>query len=246
MVNIKSYTIKSDQGPYLQINEDDVHLDLPNKLFMVLDGFGGSGVGDKAAETVKNKVTEFYTKIGGDPDSTLPFYYSKKYLLEGNALVNAIYSAHEHLKSVEHSKPVDKRGGAAGVFACLSESVLTVAGVGNCLALLVRNGSIHSLFIPDDFRMYALDDHISHFYSLPMSGLGLFDEVHFDVREARVKEGDSYVFLTDGVYSRLSVEKDIGRILDRSGSDLEKIDQLFKRANERGNLDNQTALILNF
>lgn len=246
MVELKSYTLKTDQGPYLQVNEDNVHVDLPNKLFMVIDGFGGTGVGDKAAETVQKKMCEFYTKIGGDPDSTLPFYHSKKYLLEGNALVNAIYSAHDYLKSIEHTKEIDKRGGASGIFACMSENILTVAGVGNCLGLLIRNGLVHSLFIPDDFRLYALDGQISHFYTLPMSGFALFDDIHFSIKESRIKEGDRYLFLTDGVYSRLAVEKDILPILEGGRPDLEKVELMFQRANDRGNLDNQSALLLNF
>ena len=77
MISLKSYSAFSEQGPYLQVNEDAVEVDLINHLFLLLDGFGGSSVGDKAVQFVKDTVKKFYTKVGGDPDSTLPFYQNQ-------------------------------------------------------------------------------------------------------------------------------------------------------------------------
>lgn len=245
MIELKSYAAKTDQGPYLQVNEDDLSVDLVSKLFMVYDGFGGSGVGDKAVDLVKETILKFYTKIGGDPDSTLPFYYSHKYLLEGNALINSMYYAHEVLKKQNMERSMNERGGVASVCCSLAENVLTIASTGNCLALLYRMGKITPLLTPDNHEFYVKDFYHRHFYTAPVSGFGLFDELHLEVREAKAQKGDVYLLLTDGVYSRVDL-KEIKYNLDKSISDQEKLEDLFEMANQRGNLDNQTGLILNF
>lgn len=244
-MNIKSYAAKTDQGPYLQHNEDDLAVDLINNFFLVADGFGGHGVGDKATELVKSKIMLFFNKIGSDPDSTLPFYFSAKHLLESNALVNAFMSAHEVLKKEQSSKEMDKRGGCSVMAAALSEHLLSIVSTGNCLGILLRRGDIHPLVIPDSREKYSRDSLFRHFYTCPMSGFGLFDDLHYQVIESKVFAGDTFLFLTDGVYSRLNL-KEIRQKLDKNIPDLEKIDELFNLANDRGNSDNQTALILNF
>ena len=48
MIKLKSYSARTDSGPFLQVNEDDHDVDLINNLFLIFDGFGGSNVGDKA------------------------------------------------------------------------------------------------------------------------------------------------------------------------------------------------------
>ena len=46
MIELKSYGLLSHQGPHLNLNEDYVEVDLANNLFMVIDGFGGSNIGE--------------------------------------------------------------------------------------------------------------------------------------------------------------------------------------------------------
>ena len=245
MKELKSYAAKTDQGPYLQVNEDDQSVDLANKVYLVFDGFGGSNIGDKAVEEVKNNVHSLYTNLGGDPDSTLPFYYSHKYLLEGNALINAMYYAHENLKEKNASKEMSQRGGVAGICACQADNILTLVGTGNCLGLLYRKGEIETVISPDNYEYYSTDSYYEHFYSAPMSGFGLFDELHYTAREVKIFSDDVFLLLTDGIYTRLS-RQEIKHILDKKISDLEKVDSLFRFANDRGNRDNQTCLLLHY
>ncbi len=245
MANLKSYAAISDQGPFLNMNEDDVCVDLACKLFFVLDGFGGSGIGDKASDVVKDSLLKFYTKIGGDPESTMPFFYDRKFLLEGNALLNSMYYAHEAVKSEFANCEMPQRGGASGVCASLADNILTVASTGNCMGLLYRAGHLKMIMTPDSYAAYAHDLKNKHFYTAPMSGFGLFDRLDIDIRECRVFESDIFVFLTDGAYARVDLDE-IKYLLDRPEKDVKRIEGLFALANERGNLDNQSALILNF
>lgn len=245
-MKLKSYTAKTDQGPYLQVNEDDVDVDLRNKLYQIFDGFGGSGVGDKAVQEIKSTVKKFYTRIGGDPDSTLPFYYSHKYLLEGNALINSMHYAHSLIKKENRTKEMNQRAGASGVCISQAENVLTLASTGNLLGLIYRKGHLETLIAPDSLMKLARDDYASHFYTCPTSGFGLFDELHLNVQELRVFQDDLVVLLSDGVYSRIDRDE-MKYILDKRGPmAIDKVNELFELANSRGNMDNQSALFLQF
>ena len=82
--------------------------------------------------------------------------------------------------------------------------------------------------------------------NIPLSGFGLFPELHYQVREVRVSEGDQVIFLTDGVYGRLESQEIMSSIQKFSINTKIKIKELFELANNRGNLDNQTCMILEF
>lgn len=245
-MKLKSYSAHTHQGPHLQINEDDVEIDLINQLYIIFDGFGGSAVGDKAVQEIKQTIKNFYTKIGGDPDATLPFYFSQKYLIEGNALVNAMVYAHEELKNKNTKTEMNERGGASCIAVAQSENILTIVGTGNCAGFLYRNGHISQVMSPDNMEFLGQDEYLKHFLSMPMSGFGLFDDLHFKVSEVRIKEEDVLILLTDGVYSRLSPEEIKFTLERKRPSDGQKVKELFKLANSRGNMDNQSTILLQY
>ncbi len=151
-MKIKAISAQTDQGPFLQVNEDAYDFDLENNLYMVLDGFGGAGIGDVSVSALKENMKKFYTNIASDPDSTLPFFFSPKYLVEGNALINAMLYSHNILVKENMQKETARRGGASGIFLSKAESILTLASVGNCVAFLYRKGIFRRIFIEDSFK----------------------------------------------------------------------------------------------
>lgn len=245
-MELKSYAAKSHQGPYLQVNEDAIEVDLLQKIYMVFDGFGGSNVGDKAVDFLKDNIKKFYGKIGGDPDATLPFFYSPKYLLEGNALLNSMHYAHSLLKKENSSKPMHERGGASALVITEADNLVTVASTGNLSAWSYRRGKLSPLVLPDSMENLARDSHEKTYYTTPLSAFGLFDDLHVKVVEFRPIEGDKLIVMTDGAYARLDGEE-LKYIVDgKQSSDLDRIQEIFGVVNSRGNLDNQTCLLLNF
>lgn len=246
MMKLKRFSAKTHQGPYLEINEDDHDVDLNNHLFQVLDGFGGSNVGNQAVAEVKKDLKNFYTKISHDPDSTLPFFYSFKYLIEGNALINAIHVAHKNLITQNKEKEFSKRGGVSVVLGSLSENILTVASIGNCYSYLQRKGALIPITKPHNFELLSRDNFKNYQLSLPTNALGLFDDINIEIKEVRLDQGDSILFMSDGCCNRLNNEE-ILSFFNKTPHDLsEIINSAFTLNNERGNLDNQTALILQF
>jgi len=246
MINLKSYSAKTHHGPHLEINEDDVFVDLINKLYLVFDGFGGAGVGDKMVQKIKDSMKLFYTRASRDPNSTMPFYFSNKYLLEGNALINSLHFAHSVVNKENLEREMSNRGGSSVIAVAQSESLLTVVSTGNCLGLLYSGGTLDVLINPDSLQFLS-DDHFTGQYStMPLSGIGLFQDLHLNCREIKVSPGDQVLLLTDGVYSRIAY-KELRHIFGIKEKSLgEKIDELFTMANHRGNMDNQTSLFLQF
>jgi serine/threonine protein phosphatase PrpC len=246
MIELKSYGMNSHQGPHLNLNEDFVEVDLVNNLFMVIDGFGGSNIGDKSALMIRDTLKRSYTKIANDPDSTLPFFFSHKYLIEGNALINALHVAHQNISRENESKSMNNRGGGSVLSAAMAENILTLVSTGNCGAYLYRKGHLTCEILPDSLRSLSRDRFSSYLHTVPMSGVGLFEDLHYQVKELKISVGDIVILLTDGVYARLE-ESEIKYTVEKNlESELEIIKELFKLANDRGNLDNQTALILQF
>ncbi len=245
-MRLKSFTAHSDQGPFLQINEDAYDFDLENNLFMIFDGFGGVGAGDIAVNKLKENIKKFYTQISGDPDSTLPFFYSPKYLVEGNALINAMLYSHRSLMKDNAAKEISNRAGASGIFGALSESVLTLSSVGNCSAYLIRRGKLQKIFVEDSFQLLSSDSYDGHLKSMPLSGFGLFPDLYYQVKEIRVFDDDIIVLMSDGVYSRIEEEEIKSSVTKVKTTYKEKISDLFSLSNKRGNLDNQTIMILEF
>lgn len=246
MIELKSYAIATHQGPHLNLNEDLVDADLVNKLFILIDGFGGSNVGDRAALMIKDQLKRSYTKISVDPDATLPFFYSHKYLIEGNALINAFQVAHQNIVKDNEQKSLNNRGGGSVLAAAIAENILTLASTGNCVAYLYRKGVLTIECLPDSLVGLSRDSYQTHFQSAPMGGIGLFEDLHCSVRELKVAEGDIVVMLTDGAYSRLNSEEIKYIIETNLENEMDAIKELFRLSNDRGNLDNQSGIILQF
>jgi serine/threonine protein phosphatase PrpC len=245
-MRLKAYAAQTHQGPYLEINEDGYEFDFENELFIVLDGFGGSGIGDRAVDKLKYEIKNFYTQISDDPNATMPLYYNPKNLLEGNALLNSMMNAHQNLLKANLQKPVNQRAGASAVIAVKAESILILVGIGNCCAYHFRQGKINKIIFEDTFKYLSKDQFDLKFKTTPLNALGMYPELGHQLKEVRLSDGDKVLLLTDGVYAHLS-DEELLYALNRPSSDAnERINSLLKLSNSRGNIDNQTAMILEF
>lgn len=245
MLDLKSFYSVSNQGPYLQLNEDLVDNDLVNGLFLIFDGFGGANIGDRAVNQLKEDIKKFYLNIGGDPDSTLPHYYSPRYLIETNAIINAFFYAHNRLKDENAKKAMSERGGSSVLAASICENLLSLVGIGTCRSVLFRGGQVREVFTPDNMELVSGDFFEKQYHTMPNSALGLYDDFSFQVKELRVFSDDIVVMMTDGAYSRLS-DDELKHILSKPIKNGQKIDDIFNLVNSRGNMDNQSLIILEF
>lgn len=245
-MRLKSYAAQTHQGPYLQVNEDGYDFDFENDLYMIFDGFGGSGIGDRAVEKLKQEVKTFYTQISNDPNATMPLYYNPRNLLEGNAILNSMINAHQNLFRSNQDKPINQRAGASALVAVKAESIVVLVGVGNCCAYHFRQGSLSKVIHEDTFQHLSKEKFDYKFRSSPMSAIGMYPEMNYQMREVRLAEGDKLILLSDGVYGELSEDELFYALNKASPDSSQRLNSLLKLSNSRGNTDNQTAMILEF
>ncbi len=245
-MRLKAYAAQTHQGPYLQVNEDGYEFDFENDLYMIFDGFGGSGVGDRATEKLKQEIKLFYTQLSHDPNATMPLYYNPRNLLEGNAILNSMMNAHQNLLKSNLEKPVNQRAGASAIVVAKAESLLILVGVGNCCAYHFRQGKLIKVLTEDSFQTLSKDQFESRFRTAPMNAIGMYPEMGYQLREIRLSEGDKIILLTDGVYPQLTDDELLYALNKSSPDATERINDLLKLSNSRGNSDNQTAVILEF
>ena len=247
MLPIKNVTFNTHQGPYLQVNEDAIDFDLKHHLFILVDGIGGSHIGDKFAHNIKSIVKNSYTTFSGDADATLPFFYAQRYTIEGNALVNAVYQAHFAIKTEnKQKKNYHEMGGGSLVSMCQSDHTVTLVGTGNCVAYLYRRGKLKILIEPDILEKLSREENPEQLATTPMSALGFFEEINLTICEHRVLRDDIIILMSDGAYGRIKLDELVSIIEIDDKSYEERIDDIFNLSNERGNLDNQSCLILHY
>lgn len=250
MIDLKSYSAQTTEGPFLKLNEDDYDFDFNQKLFMIMDGFGGAGVGDHLVKQMKKSLKNNYKTLAADPDITLPFYYHPRNLLEENALVNSVLKTHQHMYHQSLSLPLNMRGGASLLVAGQVEKMLFFIGIGNCRAYHFRRGHLTRILQENSLMSFSLEDYSDsrsqHFHQVPMSAIGLYEELEYQIKEVKIADKDKFILLTDGIYHFIS-DQELSHAFNNSKETHQQvINDLLKLSNARGNKDNQTAMILEF
>jgi serine/threonine protein phosphatase PrpC len=244
-MQLKKYAAITDQGPYLNLNEDSYLYDLASKLFIVADGFGGSGIGDQQTQSTIANIKEFYGKLCDDLDSTMPFYYNQNNLIEANGLMNSLFHSHRLAWESNKDRPLNERGACSVLAMCQSDSVLISFCIGNIKQYLVRGKKIYPVHNGQVYQYMSRNSFDSHLGQFPMSALGMYPEFEYEKKEIRVREGDLIVLATDGAVGQMP-EGEILQVLDQEQDIYERSLELLKRSNEKGNLDNQTILVLQY
>lgn len=243
---LKKVSYFTHQGPYLHINEDLVDSDVDLNLFTIFDGFGGSNVGDVASQTAKDQLKRGFTKISADEDSTMPFIYSARYVLETNALMNAFHQSHQALLKSNQNKKIENRGGSSACALALSSKIVAVVNCGNTNAFIKRGNEFKPLIPSDNFQLVsAVKEQQKNLTTLPTMALGLFEELQMHVTEFLPQKGDVVLLATDGLVSMLP-ESQIREIIDQDLDDVQLLQKLAEINNDFGNWDNQSGIILRF
>ena len=245
-MNIKSYAAITHQGPLLEVNEDAYDFDFKKHFYFVLDGFGGSGIGDKAVLGAKLQLKEFLFKLSSDPNATMPFYYDPQNLLEGNALINTILNSHHRLYKENLDRKLSHRAGYSGCFALKSESCWVLCGIGTAQAFLFRQGHLERIFGDQSLKLHSSSALPHNELNVPLSGVGLYQNVHFQMREVKIQPGDLILLATDGLYSALSENELIYHLSQPHHDHFIRLSHMINLSNSHGNYDNQTGMIIEF
>src|SRR6266550_8477346 len=248
-MQVKSFGL-THVGRQRQHNEDSFLVEGEARLFLVADGMGGHAAGEIASRIAVDSISEFILHTKED-DGTWPHAYDEQYKRSTNRLMAAVRLANTRVLEAMR-KDARLRGMGTTVVACLAdEETMSVAHVGDSRAYLVRDGHLSRLtndhsWVFEQVQAGRLTEEEAEKHPLRnviTRALGGALSVSPDASEVASKPGDVYLLCSDGLTGMLP-EDEILRVVSEN-DDLEKACQaLIDVANERGGLDNVTAILV--
>lgn len=249
-MNVKAHGL-THVGRQRQHNEDAFLVETNAHLFLVADGMGGHAAGEIASRIAVDSISEFILHTKED-DGTWPHAYDEHYKRATNRLMAAVRMANTRVLEAMR-KDARLRGMGTTVVACLAEEgVVSVAHVGDSRAYMIREGKLtritndHSwVFEQVQAGMLTEAEAEKHpLRNVITRALGGALQVAPDASEIETQAGDVFLLCSDGLTGMVP-EEEILRLVTTSNGDLEKACQeLVDAANERGGLDNVTAILV--
>ena len=238
-------------GRQRQHNEDAFLVEDRARLFLVADGMGGHAAGEIASRIAVDSITEFILHTKED-DGTWPHAYDEQFRRSTNRLMAAVRMANTRVLEAMR-KDARLRGMGTTVVACLAEdNTVSVAHVGDSRAYLIREGQLsritndHSwVFEQVQAGMLTESEAEKHpLRNVITRALGGALQVTPDASEIEARPGDVFLLCSDGLTGMVP-ESEILRVVTANSGNLQQAcEQLIDAANERGGLDNVTAVLV--
>ncbi len=238
-------------GRQRQHNEDSFLVADDAKLFLVADGMGGHAAGEIASRIAVDSISEFILHTRED-DGTWPHAYDEHFRRTTNRLMAALRQANTRVLEAMR-KDARLRGMGTTVVACMADDdTISVAHVGDSRAYLIRDGGISRLtndhsWVFEQVQAGMLTEAEAEKHPLRnviTRALGGALSVTPDAAEVESRAGDVYLLCSDGLTGMVP-EEEILRLVSEGSNDLEKACQtLIDTANEKGGLDNVTAILV--
>ncbi len=238
---IKTFSV-TNIGKRRKLNQDFVYTSeepvghLPN-LFVVADGMGGHKAGDYAS---KLAVTTMVEEIAGS-DETIP----------EKLLGRAIETANGKVRESAERMPELEGMGTTVVAASCDGDTLSIANVGDSRLYIVSGHEIRQItrdhsWVEEMVRRGGLgrDEARNHpDKNIITRAVGAEDTIKADFFSVKLKEGDLILMCTDGLTNMLE-DEEIRMILDGARDIVEKAEELVRRANENGGMDNISVILI--
>lgn len=241
----------TDVGRKRKHNEDAYLIDSERGLFVVADGMGGHAAGEVASRLTVESIQEFIAGTEDDHDNTWPFGYNNRYSVDGNRLSTAIERANEKVMRAVVNRPELKGMGTTVVAALFDEKRATLVHVGDSRAYLCRESELRRLtddhsWVQEQVNAGILSEEEARSHPLKnvvTRALGGGAHVAVDLIEIPIGDGDRFLLCSDGLTGMVSDEEITSAVA--SSRSLEQVVRgLVELANERGGLDNITAIMV--
>src|SRR5438874_6263728 len=249
-MQVKSFGL-THVGRQRQHNEDSFLVEDKVKLYLVADGMGGHAAGEIASRIAVDSISEFILHSKED-DGTWPHAYDEHYRRSTNKLMAAVRMANTRVLEAMR-KDARLRGMGTTVVACLGDDdMMSFAHVGDSRAYLIRDGQLSRItndhsWVFEQVQAGMLTEAEAEKHPLRnviTRALGGALSVSPDATEVESRSGDVYLLCSDGLTGMVP-EDEILRLVTAHEGDLEGAAQdLIDAANERGGLDNITAVLV--
>jgi protein phosphatase len=242
---------RSDTGRVRENNEDSFRLAPELHLFVLSDGMGGLESGEKASRLATETVLAHCHDAQADAGLAV---FGKQ--IEGvgeasNRLASAIRLANQEIYQAAQDLGGKGGMGATIVAARFLEDRACIAHVGDSRAYLYRDEQLNQLtedhsFVAEQVRRGIItveQASRSRMQNVLTRALGVEQNVDVEVTEELLREGDTYLLCSDGLFRELS-EAQIAGILQEASGAQQAADSLIEQANHAGGGDNITAIVL--
>ncbi|WP_300042620.1 protein phosphatase 2C domain-containing protein [uncultured Paracoccus sp.] len=220
-------------GRVRESNEDAILTDPDGALWAVVDGMGGYGHGDMAADIVIDRIASL-------ADDALPAPGLRMLIEEANRLILA-RSAERGIAQM----------GATVVAAMIQNGVATIAWVGDCRAYLWRAGQLRQLTSDHSVVQELVDkgllradqreDHPQR--HVVTRAVGIEPQIQIDTMSVQMMLRDRLVLCSDGLTACVS-DAEIAAIMTRPADPRSSCRALALRALENGAPDNVSVVAI--
>lgn len=249
MLNVIS-SGRTDPGKKRQNNEDAFLADDRIGLYAVADGIGGHEGGEVASRIVVDTLAEVMPGLLTGGDTTPPFSLSLDVEPKVSALRYAINLSNQKILQAAAVNPGLAGMGTTVTTLLLSRETAFIAHVGDSRAYLMRNGEFRQLtsdhsYVEEQIRAGRLTREqakTSSYRHIITRAVGIEREVLIDHGQVGLKKGDIFLLSTDGLTEM--VDDNAIKAAIASSTPAEAVERLVLLANERGGVDNITAVVV--
>jgi serine/threonine protein phosphatase PrpC len=242
---------RSDAGRVRENNEDSLSLAPELKLFVLSDGMGGQASGEVASRLATETIVTHCREAESRPSLPLAGSRIAGVSEKSNRLASAIHLANQVVHQAAQDIPEQNGMGATVVAIWLADDRISVAHVGDSRVYRLRGGELEQLtedhsFVAEQVRrgaMTAEEAATSKLQNVLLRALGVDPEVHVEVDEQLLLEGDTVLLCSDGLTRELS-DAQIAAVLGDADDPQEAADRLVDLANQAGGEDNISAIVV--
>jgi protein phosphatase len=235
-------------------NEDAMHWDLANGVFVVADGMGGHQAGEVASQLAIDTIRVFLASTQGDRDLTWPYGFNPSLSFNGNRLLTAVKLANRRVFQAGEEEQTYSGMGTTIVAAMIEQDKLTFCGVGDSRLYILKPESFDQLTHDDSWVATVLakepgvDE--STLSKHPMrhvltNVVGARDETEVEIGERALESGEILLLCSDGLHGTLD-DATMQLIVGGEGDVSDMAERLVAEALDRNASDNVTALLVRY
>ena len=235
-------------------NEDAMHWDLANGVFVVADGMGGHQAGEVASQLAIDTIRAFLASTQGDRDLTWPYGFNPSLSFNGNRLLTAVKLANRRVFQAGEEEQTYSGMGTTIVAAMIEQDKLTFCGVGDSRLYILKPESFDQLTHDDSWVATVLakepgvDE--STLSKHPMrhvltNVVGARDETEVEIGERALESGEILLLCSDGLHGTLD-DATMQLIVGGEGDVADMAERLIAEALDRNASDNVTALLVRY
>ena len=242
---------KTDPGKKRANNEDALLLNHELGLYAVADGIGGSEGGEVASRIAVETLAKAMPDLLNEKDRTLPAERARTDDPSISALREAVFLANRAIDQKRSQDPGRSNMGTTLTTLLLRDKQAFIAHIGDSRAYLFREGKLVQLtddhsFVAEQVRAktFTLEQaRSSPFRHMITRALGIAEEAKADLLNHALEKDDRFLLCTDGL-TEMVPDAELGRFLATSSSPQDTVRKLLDAANERGGVDNITAVVV--